>query len=178
MESTGVLLLTEDGYKKFENELMHLKGSMRKKIAEQLKDALSYGDIVDNNEYEDAKNSQAFVEGRIITIEKLLRSARLLETDDYNGHHVAIGSTVKLRNLETNSISVYSIVSTVESDPSENKISDLSPLGKAILGSGVGDQVEVKAPAGIFYYQIEDLYNSIFSNGDCLSFIKSAELAC
>lgn len=177
MESTEVLLLTEDGYKRFENELMHLKGFMRKKIAEQLKEALSYGDIADNSEYEDVKNSQAFVEGRIITIEKLLSSARLLKADDHNGHHVAIGSTVKLKNLETNSISVYNIVSTVESDPSENKISDLSPLGKAIIGFKAGDQVQVKAPAGIFYYQIEDLYNSMASNKGYLGFIDSTELA-
>ena len=177
MESTALLLLTKDGYTKLENELMHLRGFMRKKIAEQLKDALSFGDIVDNNEYEDAKNSQAFVEGRIITIEKMLRSARILETDDHNGHNVAIGSTVKLRNLETNMISVYSIVSTVESDPSENKISDLSPLGEAILGLEVGDQAEVKAPAGKFYYQIEDLHNSIITDRDYLSFNESAEMA-
>lgn len=157
MECTEVLLLTRDGYNKFESELMHLKGFKRKKVAEQLKEALSYGDIVDNTEYEDAKNGQAFVEGRIIIIEKLLRSARPLEADDHNGHHVAIGSTVKIKNLKTNTISVYSIVSTVESDPFENKISDLSPVGSAILGSEVGDQVEVKAPAGTFYYQIEDL---------------------
>lgn len=177
MESTRVLLLTEDGYKKFEDELIYLKGVMRKKIAEQLKEALSYGDIVDNTEYEDTKNSQAFVEGRIIILEKVLRSARILGADDHNGHHVAIGSTVKLKNLETNAVSVYSIVSTVESNPFDNKISDLSPLGKAILGSEVGDQVEVKAPAGIFYYQIEDIHNSIISNRDFHSFNESAEVA-
>ncbi len=157
MESIGELLLTRDGFEKLENELMHLKNIKREKIAEQLKEALSYGDIVDNTEYEDAKNNQAFVEGRIITIEKLLYNARLLEKDNNNGHYVVLGSTVKLKCLDTNKISVYSIVSTVESDPFENKISDESPVGKAILGAAVGDQVKVKAPAGIFNYEIEDI---------------------
>ena len=157
MEIVGELLLTKDGFEKFENELMHLKKVKRKKIAEQLKEALSYGDIVDNPEYEDAKNNQAFVEGRIITIEKLLYNARPLEVNRDNGHHVILGSTVKLKNLNTNNISVYSIVSTVEADPFENRISDESPVGKAVLGSTVGDQVKVKAPAGIFYYKIEDI---------------------
>lgn len=157
MESIGELLLTKDGFKKLETELMHLKNIVRVKIAEQIKEALSYGDIVDNAEYEDAKNRQAFVEGRILTIEKLLRNAQLLETNDNNGHHVVFGSTVKLKNLDTNKISVYSILSTVEADPSENRISNESPVGKAVLGSAVGDKVKVKAPAGIFYYKIEDI---------------------
>ena len=153
MESIGELLLTKDGFKKLETELMHLKNIVRVKIAEQIKEALSYGDIVDNAEYEDAKNRQAFVEGRILTIEKLLCNAQLLETNDNNGHHAVFGSTVKLKNLDTNKISVYSILSTVEADPSENRISNESPVGKAVLGSAVGDKVKVKAPAGIFLLQ-------------------------
>jgi len=157
MESTGELLLTKDGFEKLENELVHLKKTMRIKIAEQIKEALSYGDIVDNAEYEDAKSRQAFVEGRIITIEKLLRNAYLLEFNDNNGHYAVFGSTVKLKNLDTDKISVYTIVSTVEADPSENRISNESPVGKAVLGSAVSDQVKVKAPAGIFYYKIEDI---------------------
>ena len=157
MNSNSELLLTKDGFEKFENELMHLKNNKRKKIAEQIKEALSYGDITDNAEYEDAKNGQAFVEGRIITLEKLLYRARLLEKDNNNGHIVALGSTVKLRSLGISRISVYTIVSTVEANPFENKISDESPVGKAILGSSVGDHVKVNAPAGIFYFKIEDI---------------------
>jgi len=157
LESAGELLLTKNGYEKLENELIHLKTIKRVEIAGQLKEALSYGDIVDNPEYEDAKNNQAFVEGRIITIEKMLYNARLLEKDNNNGHYVVLGSTVKLKCLDTNNISVYSIVSTAESNPFENRISDESPVGKSVLGSAVGDRVEVKAPAGIFYYKIEDI---------------------
>ena len=157
MERSGELLLTKEGFEKLENELMYLKKIKRVKIAQQLKEALSYGNIVDNAEYEDAKNNQAFVEGRIITIEKMLYNARLLEKDNNNGHYVVLGSTVKLKCLDTNNISVYSIVSTAESNPFENRISDESPVGKSVLGSAVGDRVEVKAPAGIFYYKIEDI---------------------
>ncbi len=157
MESVGELLLTKNGYEKLENELMHLKTIKRVEITGQLKEALSYGDIVDNSEYEDAKNNQAFVEGRIITIEKLLYNARLLEKDNNNGHYFVLGSTVRLKCLDTNTVNVYSIVSTAESNPFENRISDESPVGKSVLGSVVGDRVKVKAPAGIFYYKIEDL---------------------
>jgi transcription elongation factor GreA len=157
MEMVGELLLTKEGFDKLENELKYLKTVKRLKIAEQLKEALSYGDIVDNTEYEDAKNNQAFVEGRIITIEKLLYNARPLVIDSDNGHRVALGSTVRLKNLDNNSVSVYRIVSTVESDPFENKISNISPVGKAVFGSEVGDQVRVNAPGGIFYYKIEDI---------------------
>ena len=157
MNANSELLLTKDGFDKFETELMYLKNNMRKKIAEQIKEALSYGDANDNAEYEVAKNGQAFVEGRIITLEKLLYRARLLEKDNNNGHIVALGSTVKLRSLGISRISVYTIVSTVEANPFENKISDESPVGKAILGSSVGDHVKVNAPAGIFYFKIEDI---------------------
>jgi len=97
------------------------------------------------------------VEGRIITLEKLLRRARLLEIDNNNGHLVALGTTVKLRSLGISEIGVYTIVSTAESDPFENKISDESPVGKAVLGSAVGDHVKVNAPAGTLYYKIEDI---------------------
>ncbi len=157
MNANSELLLTKDGFDKFETELMYLKNNMRKKIAEQIKEALSYGDANDNAEYEVAKNGQAFVEGRIITLEKLLYRARLLEKDNNNGHIVALGSTVKLRSLGISRISVYTIVSTVEANPFENKISDESPVGKAILGSSVGDHVKVNAPAGTLYYKIEDI---------------------
>jgi len=151
------LLLTKDGFKRFKNELTHLKKHKRVKIAKQLKEALSHGDIVDNSEYEDAKNNQAFVEGRIITIEKMLDKARPLELNRGNGQQAVLGSTVKLKNINTDKTCVYTLVSTAESNPFENKISDESPVGKAVLGSAAGEQVKVKAPAGIFYYKIEDI---------------------
>jgi transcription elongation factor GreA len=153
--SNDELLLTKDGLQKLENELSHLRTVKRKEIAARIKEAISYGDITDNSEYEDAKNEQAFIEGRIITLEKMLRRARLLEKDENSDSHVSLGSTVTLRDLNLNQDYEYTIVSTAEADPADKKISNESPVGKAILGLTVGEQVEVKAPAGTFSYRIE-----------------------
>lgn len=153
--SNEELLLTKDGLEKLENELSHLRTVKRKEIAARIKEAISYGDITDNSEYEDAKNEQAFIEGRIITLEKMLRRARLLEKDENSGSLISLGSTVTLRDLNLNQDYEYTIVSTAEADPAEKKISNESPVGKAILGLTVGEQVEVKAPAGTFSYRIE-----------------------
>ncbi len=156
MENTNEeLLLTKDGLEKLEKELFHLRSVKRKEIAARIKEAISYGDITDNSEYEDAKNEQAFIEGRIITLEKLLRRARILEKEDKDDCHVSLGSKVKLKEVDLDREYEYTIVSTAETDPSENKISNESPVGKAILGLTVGEQVEVKVPAGTFRYKIE-----------------------
>ncbi len=155
MENNEELLLTKDGFEKLENELLHLKTVKRKEIADRIKEAISYGDITDNAEYEDAKNEQAFIEGRIITVEKLLRRSRILEKSEDDDHHVTLGSNVKLKDLDLNEEYEYTIVSTAEADPTENKISNESPVGKAIIGHTIGDQVEVKVPAGTLKYKIE-----------------------
>ncbi len=152
------LLLTKDGLEKLENELHHLRTVKRKDIAARIKEAISYGDITDNSEYEDAKNEQAFIEGRIITLEKMLRRARLLEKTDGDNRHVALGSVVKLKDLKTDLESEYTIVSTAEADPAGKKISNESPVGKALLGLTIGDEVEVKVPAGTIKYKIEDVH--------------------
>ncbi len=157
MENHEELLLTKGGLEKLENELNHLRTVKRKEVAARIKEAISYGDITDNSEYEDAKNEQAFLEGRIITLEKMLRRARILEKDESNDDHVALGSTVKLRETNSNREYEYTIVSTAEADPTEMKISNESPVGKAIFGLGVGDKVEVKVPAGTFNYKIESI---------------------
>ncbi len=149
------LLLTRDGLDKLEKELSHLKTVKRKEIADRIKEAISYGDITDNAEYEDAKNEQAFVEGRIITLEKMLRRARLLEKSDEDDHHIVIGSTVRLRDLEVDQEEQYTIVSTAEADPAAKKISNESPVGKALMGRTIGDQVDIKVPAGTLKYKIE-----------------------
>lgn len=155
MEKNDELLLTKDGLEKLESELHHLKTVKRKAIADRIKEAISYGDITDNAEYEDAKNEQAFIEGRIITLEKMLRRSRLLEKNMDEDHLVALGSTVRLRDVELDEEQEYTIVSTAEADPSDKKISNESPVGKALIGHTIGDQVEVKAPAGILKYKIE-----------------------
>jgi transcription elongation factor GreA len=151
------IILTRDGLEKIEKELSFLKSVKRKEIAARIKQAISYGDITDNSEYEDAKNEQAFVEGRIATLEKLLRHARILEkTDDGNGF-VTLGSTVCLKDLELDQDYTYTVVGTAEANPSESKISNESPVGKAILGLSVGDEVEVKVPAGSLKYKIIEI---------------------
>lgn len=149
------LLLTKDGLEKLEKELNYLRDVKRKEVAARIKEAISYGDITDNSEYEDAKNEQAFIEGRIITLEKMLRRARLLEKDENSDRHVMLGSTVQIRDLDRNEVYEYTIVSTAEADPTEKKISNESPVGKALMGHSAGDQVEIKVPAGTFQYKIE-----------------------
>ena len=151
------VLLTRDGLEKLEKELYFLKSVKRKDIAARIKDAITFGDITDNSEYEDAKNEQAFVEGRIITLEKILRRARILEKDAGNNNFVTVGSTVKLEDVEMNREYIYTIVGTAEADPGDSKISNESPVGRAILGLTIGEEVEVKVPAGSLKYRILEI---------------------
>ncbi|MBO8169752.1 MAG: transcription elongation factor GreA [Thermoanaerobacteraceae bacterium] len=151
------LILTAQGLRKLEEELEYLKSVKRREVAERIKQALDFGDISENSEYEDAKNEQAFVEGRIITLEKQLRNARVIDDKDVLTTEVSLGSKVKLRDLENNEELEYSIVSSLEADPAENKISNESPVGKAILGKTVGSIVDVEVPAGTLKYQIVDI---------------------
>jgi len=154
---TEELLLTAQGLKKLEDELEYLKSVKRKEVAERIKQALEFGDISENSEYEDAKNEQAFIEGRIITLKKKLRNARVIDDNDVLTDVVSLGSRVKLKDLENNDELEYSIVSSIESDPADNKISNESPVGKAILGKSVGAIVNVEVPAGTLQYQIIDI---------------------
>lgn len=151
------VLLTRGGLEKLEKELFFLKSVKRKEIAARIKDAITYGDITDNSEYEDAKNEQAFVEGRIITLEKILRRARILEKSDSNNNYVTVGSTVRLKDIEMNREYTYTIVGTAEADPGDSKISNESPVGRAILGLTIGEEVEVKVPAGSLKYKILEI---------------------
>ena len=151
------VILTQDGLKKLEDELDNLKSVKRREVAERIKVAIGYGDISENSEYEDAKNEQAFIEGRIITLEKMLRNARIISNEDVDIETVSIGSIVTLKDLEFNEIVEYSIVGTAESNPLHNKISNESPVGKAILGKKKGATVDVNVPAGMIQYQIIDI---------------------
>ncbi|NEW09560.1 transcription elongation factor GreA [Paenibacillus sp. SYP-B3998] len=151
------VILTQVGLKKLEDELEHLKSVKRREVAERIKVAIGYGDISENSEYEDAKNEQAFVEGRVITLEKLLRNARIINNDDVDINTVSVGSVVTMKDLEFGDLVEYHIVGTAESDPFQNKISNESPVGKAILGKQKGANVDVNVPAGIIQYQIIDI---------------------
>ncbi|OEF95798.1 transcription elongation factor GreA [Desulfuribacillus alkaliarsenatis] len=151
------VILTPDGLKKLEDELEQLKSVKRREVAERIKVAISYGDISENSEYEDAKNEQAFIEGRIITLEKMLRNAKIINNDDVDVNLVSVGSTVIVKDLEFGDDLEYKIVGSAESDPLAQKISNESPLGKALLGKSKGDTIEVSAPAGIIKYEILDI---------------------
>ncbi|OEG00322.1 transcription elongation factor GreA [Vulcanibacillus modesticaldus] len=151
------VILTPSGLKKLEEELEYLKSVKRHEVAERIKTAIGYGDISENSEYDDAKNEQAFIEGRIITLEKMLRNARVINEDEVETDVVSVGSTVKLKDLEYNEIVEYTIVGSAESDPMANKISNESPVGKALLGKQKGAIVDVNVPAGIIQYEILDI---------------------
>lgn len=148
------VLLTPEGLKKIEDELEHHKSVKRREVAERIKLAISYGDISENSEYEDAKNEQAFVEGRIMTLEKMLRNARIIHGDDVTTDAVSIGSTVQLKDIEFDEEVEYTIVGSAEADPANNKISNESPVGRALLGKSRGSMVEVAVPAGTIQFQV------------------------
>ncbi|KAB2953102.1 transcription elongation factor GreA [Heliorestis acidaminivorans] len=151
------VILTPEGLKKLEEELDFLKSSKRGQVAERIKQAIDYGDISENSEYEDAKNEQAFVEGRIITLEKMIRNAKLIDDAEIQTDIVTIGAKVLLKDLEDNSEFEYTIVGSAEADPSQSKISNESPVGKAVLGKNKGETVEVQVPMGKIKYQILDI---------------------
>lgn len=149
-------LLTKAGFKKLKEELEHLKKTRRQEVALRLKEAISYGDLSENSEYEEAKNEQAFVEGRIMELEQMIKSAKIIaeKTTSRSGQTVNMGSVVTIRKKSDKESRTFTIVGTTEADPIENKISNESPIGAAIFGKGKGDIVEVKAPSGIFKYEI------------------------
>lgn len=148
------VLLTEEGYEKLEEELDHLINVKRREVAKRIKVAREFGDISENSEYDDAKNEQAFVEGRIKEIKNILRNARVVKEEEISDETVNVGTTVKLKDLEIEEEFSYTIVGSTEADPFNNKISNESPIGKAIIGHSVGDEVKVEVPSGIISYEI------------------------
>lgn len=151
------VILTQDGLKKLEDELENLKSVKRREVAERIKVAIGYGDISENSEYEDAKNEQAFIEGRVITLEKMLRNARIINADEIGTDVVSVGATVLVKDLEFGDEMEYTIVGSAESNPLENRISNESPVGSALLGKSKGAKVEVTVPAGVLQYEIIDI---------------------
>ena len=151
------VLLTQNGLQKLEDELDFLKTTKRKEVAERIKIAISYGDISENSEYDDAKNEQAFIEGRIITLEKMLRNARIIGGADVDTGVVNVGATVIIKDLEFGDIVEYTIVGSAEADPTENMISNESPVGRALLGRVIGDKISVNVPVGAIEYEILEI---------------------
>lgn len=155
--SNEEVIVTQEGLRKLEEELEELKYVKRKEIAERIKIALSYGDLKENSEYHSAKNDQAFMETRILQIEKMLKKARVVDEGSLDNSKVHIGSTVVLNDLEFAEKIEYRIVGTEEADVLENKISYESPLGKVLIGKKVGDIVNVDAPMGIIKYELLEI---------------------
>lgn len=154
------VLITKEGLKKLKDELEYLKTTKRVEIAARLKEAISYGDLSENAEYEEAKNEQAFIEGRILELEKQIKNARIITEHDASakaskGKTIEIGSIVTVRNkTDGDDPETYTIVGSMEADPVEHKISNESPIGKALLGREKGDVIDVIAPAGKFKYEV------------------------
>lgn len=149
--------ITLEGLKQMEEELEHLKTVRRKEVAARIKQAIEFGDISENSEYEDAKNEQAFIEGSILNLEKQLRNARIIDTEDVGVDAVTVGSTVRIFNHNKQIEQEYTIVGSVETDPAHFRISNESPVGKALLGHKVGDQVEVEIPSGILKMDVLEI---------------------
>lgn len=151
------IILTVEGLKKLEEELEQLKSVKRREVAARIKQAIEFGDISENSEYEDAKNEQAFIEGTILSLEKKLRNARVIDASDVTIDTVSVGSTVKLEDVELGEVFEYTIVGSVEADPSKSKISNESPVGKALIGNKINDVVDVTVPVGVLKYRIIDI---------------------
>lgn len=150
------ILLTTEGFSEIIDELNYLKTTRRREIAEKIKFALAFGDISENSEYDEAKNEQVIVEKRILKLEKTIKNAKIIEEHKQN-ETIDIGSKVKILDTEFDEIMEYYIVGSVEADPLKGKISNVSPLGNALIGKKVGDIIEVQSPHGenIVYEIIE-----------------------
>ena len=149
------VLVTKAGLEKLQVELKEFHDVRRKQVAERLKEAIAYGDLSENSEYEEAKNEQAFVEGRIVELEQMIAHAQIIPDEKTGQAIVQIGTVVTVQNItEDDEPETYSIVGSTEADPIEYKISNESPIGSALLGKEKGDVVKVKVPAGIFEYKI------------------------
>ncbi len=151
------VLMTLDALKKMEGDLEYLKTVRRKEVAERIKQAIEFGDISENSEYEDAKNEQAFIEGNIISLEKQLKNARVVDSSDVNIDVVSEYSIVKIQNMDSGEIMEYQIVGSVEAKPLEGKISNESPIGHALLGNPVGSIIPLTVPAGSIRIKILDI---------------------
>lgn len=151
------IILTQEGYDKLEEELELLKTTRRKEVAERLKVAISFGDLSENAEYDEAKKEQAALEERIMKLENMTRVAVIIDEDSVDLDIVTIGSIVKIFDFEFDEEVEYTIVGSAEADPYDFKISNESPVGKALLGRKKGETVEVTVPDGIIKLKIEDI---------------------
>ena len=154
MDTEKEVLLTQEGYDNLEKELEYLTTEKRAEIAERIKIALGFGDLSENSEYEEEKNAQAANESKIAELENKLRYAKIIDESEIDTKTVQVGNTVKVLDMEFNEEESYTIVGSTEVDLSQNKISNESPIGAALMGAKKGQVVEAQAPAGVIKYKI------------------------
>lgn len=153
----SITVLTRKGEQELQEELNELKSVRRRDIAEKIKVALSFGDLSENSEYDEAKNEQGKIESRIAEIEQTLAHAQVIDDDDVSTEKVGIGTTVKILDMEMNEEMEFKIVGTKEADIDSGKMSDESPIGAAIMGHAVGEQVDVETPSGTIAFKILEI---------------------
>ena len=152
-----ITVLTKDGVAKLEAELENLKTVRRQEVAEKIKVALSFGDLSENSEYDEAKNEQGIVESRIAEIEATLAHAQIIDSDDITTEKVGIGAVVKILDKEMDEEMEFQIVGTSEANIDKGQMSDESPIGAAIIGKKIGDVVDVETPSGVIQFEILDI---------------------
>lgn len=150
-------MLTDEGLKNYEQELEYLKSVKRKEVAEKIKVALSFGDLSENSEYDEAKNEQAILEARISQIESILKNVKIIDETELSNELIHVGSKVVVHDFEMDEDTTYQIVGSNEADPFNGKLSDESPVGNALLGCSVGDEVEVNTPNGVLKFKILEI---------------------
>ena len=160
------IILTQEGYDKIVAEYEDLKSVKRGEIAERIKEAISYGDISENAEYDSAKNEQAELEERILYLEDMIRRAKVVQKEDVKGDAVGIGLTVEVVDKNTGEEEEFIIVGATESDPFEGKITTESAVGKALIGRRVGEEVQVEVPDGIITYTIKKISKGGSDSGE------------
>lgn len=150
-------VLTPSGVAKLEQELNYLKTVRRKEVALRIKQAIAFGDLSENAEYDEAKNEQGFIESRIVALENLLRTAKIIDDEDITTDVIGIGSKVRILEIDYDEEIEYKIVGSAEAEPAKNKISYKSPVGSALIGKKVGDTVEVNVPDGILKLKVLEI---------------------
>uniref|UniRef100_A0A7C4Y018 Transcription elongation factor GreA n=1 Tax=Caldisericum exile TaxID=693075 RepID=A0A7C4Y018_9BACT len=150
----GKIQISRKGYEELKKELEERKTVVRQEISERIKQAITFGDLTENSEYDAAKQEQAFNESRIAELESILSRAEIIDGDAIDTEKVNIGCKVQLKNLETGKVITYNIVGPAESDPDEGKISSTSPVGRGLVGHKVNEVVEIKVPRGVVRYKI------------------------
>ncbi len=151
------VILTREGYEKLKQEIEYLSTEKRREVADRIRIAREFGDIAENAEYDDAKNDQALLEHRIATLEERLIAARVIKKGEVSSEAVSIGSKVRLKDMDANETIEYHIVGSAEANPAEHKLSNESPVGKAIIGKKKGEVVEVAAPRGSLKFKILEI---------------------